>query len=82
MPQVAINASFFDNPPQANNGTNLTGFAASLGNVYSAFESSPTLNYAIVANAPGLNISASNPAQIVNRGATSTTVVSASGGQR
>jgi hypothetical protein len=73
--QLAVNVDFFDFPAQANGGTNLTGIAAAEGSVYSAFEASPTLSYALVPNAPGLNLDAANHAQIVRRGATATSLV-------
>src|SRR5262249_35429921 len=56
--QFAINTEFFGNPLSGNGGTYLTGFAASLGNAYSSFESNPTLSYAITPNAPAINIDA------------------------
>jgi Phosphodiester glycosidase len=73
--QLAVNVHFFDFPLQSNGGTNLTGFAASQGNVYSAFDPNPVLNFALLPNATGLNLSANNQAQIVNRGDTTTSLV-------
>jgi hypothetical protein len=67
--QLAVNVHFFDFPANNNGGTNLTGIAASMGNVYSAFDPNPVLSYAIVPNSPALNIAANNQAAIVQRGA-------------
>jgi hypothetical protein len=76
--QVAVNAQFFiPYPAEPNGGTNLVGFAASDGNVYSPFSDAPAQNYAIVADAPGLNISSNNVAQIVLRGPTTRSLVAA-----
>jgi exopolysaccharide biosynthesis protein len=76
--QLAVNAEFFNFTVNAAVSTTLTGFAASNGTVYSAFEAAPLSNallpYALTANAPGINISATNVAQIVNVGATQTTL--------
>ncbi len=76
--QLAVNAHFFNFTTNAAVNTTLTGFAASNGTVYSAFEAAPLANallpYALTANAPGINISATNVAQIVNVGATQTTL--------
>jgi hypothetical protein len=76
--KLAVNTHFFNFTTNAAVGTTLTGFAASNGTVVSAFEPAPLANtllpYALTANAPGINISASNQAQIVNAGATSTTL--------
>ena len=74
--QYAVNTAFFDYPAMGNDGTNLTGFVASMGNAYSAFDSNPTLSYALTPNAPVLNIDAANNAQIAQRGVTSTSLVS------
>ncbi len=77
--QVAVNAQFFGPyPAEPNGGTNLVGFAASEGKVYAPFDDAPAQSYAIVANAPGLNISADNAAQVVLRGPTAGSLVSAS----
>jgi exopolysaccharide biosynthesis protein len=76
--QLAVNAHFFNFTTNAAVNTTLTGFAASNGTVYSAFEAAPLANallpYALTADAPGINISANNVAQIVNVGSTQTTV--------
>jgi len=64
--QVAINAHFFFPFPSADEDVELIGIAASDGRVFSAFES-PVQRYAIVEDAPGLNIDASNNATIVHR---------------
>jgi hypothetical protein len=69
--QAAINAHFFAPFPVPSGSTQglyayVIGLAASRGKVYSAFES-PIQSYAIVANAPGLNIDRSNSASIVHR---------------
>lgn len=63
--QVAINSHFFLPFPSASPDAMLIGFAASNGKVYSAFES-PVQSYAIVANAPAINIDPSNHASIVH----------------
>lgn len=63
--QVAINAHFFLPFPSDNPESSLVGFAASNGNVYSGFET-PSQSYAIVANAPAINIDPSNHATIVH----------------
>ena len=77
--QVAVNAQFFHPcPAEPNGGTNLVGFAASEGKVYAPFDDAPAQSYAIVANAPGLNIGTDNAAQIVLRGPTAGSLVSAS----
>jgi hypothetical protein len=76
--QLAVNVHFFNFTTNAPVNTTLTGFAASDGKVYSAFESAPLANtllpYALTADAPGINISADNVAQIVNVGPTPTTL--------
>lgn len=64
--QIAINGHFFLPFPSPNPDASLVGFAASEGTVYSAFEE-PMQSYAIVSNAPGLNIDSSNRAGIVHR---------------
>jgi hypothetical protein len=73
--QGAVNAHFFGYPLRADGGTDLTGFAASLGEVYSGFEAQPALNYAITPDAPALNIGPDNRAVIARRGANATTLV-------
>lgn len=68
--QIAINAHFFEPwpPPSPDPGTaDVVGFAASGGVVYSHFEDNPPKPHAIHANAPGLNIDATNHASIVHR---------------
>ena len=64
--QVAVNGHFFLPFPSANTEADVIGFAASNGTVYSAFEA-PVQSYAIVANAPAINIDASNHAGVVHR---------------
>lgn len=64
--QVAINVHYFTPFPSADTEVLLVGLAVSDGNVYSAFES-PYQNYALVADASGINIDASNHAGIVHR---------------
>ena len=63
--QVAVNAHFFLPFPSANPFASLIGLAASDGVVYSAFEL-PEQSFAIVANAPAINIDARNRAGIVH----------------
>src|SRR5262245_1895485 len=57
--QLAVNAHFFNFTTNAAVNTTLTGFAASNGTVYSAFEAAPLANtllpYALTADAPGIN---------------------------
>lgn len=65
--QVVINAHFFEPFPSEDAEAFLIGPAASDGNVYSDFES-PRQSYAILADAPALNIDAANHARIVHRG--------------
>jgi hypothetical protein len=76
--QLAANAHFFNFTTNSAVNTTLTGFAASNGTVYSSFEAAPLANsllpYALTANAPGINISATNEARIVRVGATPTTL--------
>ncbi len=64
--QVAINAHFFLPFPSADSDASLIGLAASDGNVFSAFET-PQQNYALLTDAPALNIDESNHAGIVHR---------------
>jgi hypothetical protein len=64
--QIAINAHFFWPWPTAEPESDLIGIAASEGRVFSAFES-PIQNYALVADAPGLNLDAANRATLVHR---------------
>jgi hypothetical protein len=76
--QLAVNAHFFNFTSNAAVNTTVTGFAASNGTVFSAFEAAPLANallpYALTADAPALNISAGNAASIVNVGATQTSL--------
>ena len=65
--QVAINAHFFLPYPSDDREAFLVGLAASDGNVYSDFES-PEQSYALLKNAPALNIDRVNHASIVHRG--------------
>jgi len=64
--QIAINIHFFLPYPSTSPNAMLIGLAASNGNVYSAFES-PVQSYAIVNDAPAINIDMSNHASIVHR---------------
>jgi exopolysaccharide biosynthesis protein len=64
--QVAINAHFFLPFPSSDREAWVIGIAASEGRVYSAFES-PEQDFALVADAPGLNIDRDNHATIVHR---------------
>jgi exopolysaccharide biosynthesis protein len=65
--QIAINAHFFLPFPSANPFASLVGLAASDGVVYSDFEN-PEQSYALVADAPAINIDSSNRASIVRAG--------------
>ena len=64
--QVAINGAFFSPFPSTDFNAALIGFAASNGNVYSPFEL-PNQNYAIVRDAPSINIDPHNNASVVHR---------------
>ena len=64
--QFAVNGHFFMPFPSASADALLIGLAASNGNVYSAFET-PEQSYAIVPNAPAINLDRSNHARIVHR---------------
>ncbi len=64
--QVAINAHFFLPFPSTDSEAWVIGLAASDGRVFSAFES-PEQNFALVADAPAINIDAGNHAAIVHR---------------
>lgn len=66
--QLAINAHFFLPFPSTDTDAFVIGLAASEGRVFSAFES-PEQSFAIVADAPALNIDARNRARIVHRNA-------------
>ncbi len=63
--QVAINGHFFLPFPSTERTAWVIGLAASEGRVYSAFES-PAQRYALVANAPALNIDRDNRASLVH----------------
>jgi exopolysaccharide biosynthesis protein len=63
--QLAINSHFFLPFPSSDPNAMLIGLAASNGNVYSSFEA-PVQSYALVTNAPALNIDSSNHAEIVH----------------
>ncbi len=63
--QLAINTHFFQPFPSANPFASLIGLAASNGAVYSAFEVAEQ-SYALVANAPAINIDANNRASVVH----------------
>lgn len=64
--QIAINAHYFLPYPSTDTDAWLIGIAASEGRVYSAFES-PVQDYALLADAPGVNIDRANHASIVHR---------------
>jgi exopolysaccharide biosynthesis protein len=64
--QLAVNAHFFLPFPSTDTDAWLVGFAASEGRAYSPFEA-PEQGFAIVADAPGLNIDPSNHASVVHR---------------
>ncbi len=64
--QLAINGHYFLPFPSADRTAWVIGLAASEGRVYSAFES-PEQRYALVVNAPALNIDRDNRATIVHR---------------
>jgi hypothetical protein len=64
--QLAINGHFFLPFPSDDPEAWAIGLAASEGRVFSAFES-PEQSYALVANAPALEIDAQNRARIVHR---------------
>jgi hypothetical protein len=64
--QIAVNAHFFLPFPSPGPDALLVGFAASEGIVYSGFET-PEQSYAIVRDAPALNIGPTNLAGIVHR---------------
>lgn len=65
--QVAINAHFFLPYPSEDADAFVIGLAASEGRVYSDFEE-PTQSYALVRNAPALNIDRENHVSIVHPG--------------
>ena len=64
--QLAVNAHYFLPFPSDDREAWVIGIAASEGRVFSAFES-PEQSYALVADAPGLNIDRDNHATIVHR---------------
>ena len=64
--QLAINGHFFLPFPSTDRTAWVIGLAASAGRVYSAFES-PEQRYALVADAPAINIDRRNRASIVHR---------------
>ena len=64
--QLAVNAHYFLPFPSTDTDAWVIGIAASDGRVYSAFES-PEQDYALVADAPGVNIDRDNHATIVHR---------------
>ena len=68
--QLGVNAHFFLPFPSTQLDANLIGIAASEGRVFSPFES-PVQSYALVANAPGINIDPVNRATVVHRHLTS-----------
>src|SRR5947209_399971 len=63
--QLAINAHFFLPFPSSNPEAMLVGFGASQGTVYSRFETAAQ-SFAIVANAPAINIDSANHTSIVH----------------
>ena len=63
--QIAVNAHFFTPFPSKDKEAFLIGLAASDGKVYSTCEQ-PEQSYAILANAPAVNIDAQNRARIVH----------------
>ncbi len=63
--QFAVNSHFFLPFPSSSSDADLVGFAASGGSVISPFES-PVQYYALVANAPAINIAPDNTAGIVH----------------
>jgi len=64
--QVAVNGHFFLPFPSADLNAMLIGLAASDGNVYSGFEA-PVQSYALVTDAPAINIDRSNQAHVVHK---------------
>jgi hypothetical protein len=64
--QVAVNSHFFLPFPSSDLNAMLIGLAASDGNVYSAFEA-PVQSYALVTDAPAINIDPSNQASVVHK---------------
>ena len=66
--QVAVNSHFFLPFPSADLNAMLIGLGASDGNVFSAFEA-PVQSYALVTDAPAINIDQSNQASVVHKNA-------------
>lgn len=64
--QLAINAHFFLPFPSEDTTAWIIGLGASEGNVYSAFEA-PEQRYALVVDAPAINIDRDNHATLVHR---------------
>jgi len=64
--QLAINAHYFLPFPSADQTAWIIGLGASEGNVFSAYET-PEQRYALVANAPAINIDRDNHATLVHR---------------
>jgi len=64
--QVAINAHFFWPWPTENTDVEVLGLAVSNGHLYSGFEK-PVQSYALLPDAPALNIDRKNHATIVHR---------------
>jgi hypothetical protein len=64
--QVGVNVHFFAPFPSSLPHAYVIGLAASRGDVYSAFEA-PFQSYAIVTDAPAINIDSANNASIVHR---------------
>lgn len=78
--QFAVNAAFFGHPAAGDGGTYITGFCCSRGHVSSGFEARPVLAYAIVPDAPGIDIDATNNARVVCRGSSPLAIAAAPGG--
>jgi hypothetical protein len=64
--QLAVNAHYFLPFPSADKTAWVIGLGASDGKVFSEFES-PAQNYALVADAPAINIDRDNHASVVHR---------------
>jgi exopolysaccharide biosynthesis protein len=64
--QVAVNAHFFEPFPSTEAAAFLIGLAVSEGRMYSEFET-PKQSYALVADAPAINIDKRNGAAVVRR---------------
>lgn len=63
--QLAINAHFFAPYPSAEMSSDLIGLAASDGTIYSDFEA-PAQAYALVTNAPAINIDRQNHLSVIH----------------